>query len=426
MTATRTASSSVPADSARPYDLAVVGAGIVGLAVARELLARHPGLRLVVVDKEPQVGRHQTGRNSGVVHAGIYYQPGSLKARLCVEGAAALMAYCEQRSIALDRCGKVIVALGEHELGRLDELERRGRANGVPGLRRLDGAQLREVEPHAAGIAALHSPNTAIVDFPAVTRALADDVVAAGGTLALGREVTGVVRRAGARPGSGEVVLEHGGAGGAEPTVARRAVFCAGLWADRVARAAGADADPRIVPFRGQYLRLAPSARELVRGLIYPVPDPALPFLGVHLTKHVSGDVLAGPSALLVGARDAYEIRRVRAADLRETLAWPGTWRVMARYWRSGLDEMRLAASRRAFGAACAQYVPQLRAQDLLPGPAGVRAQAVSRDGRLVDDFVFSDSPDALHVRNAPSPAATSALAIAAMIADRADGALAL
>lgn len=412
---------SVPASHDLPtggtYDLAVVGAGIVGLAVARELLRRRPGLRLAVVDKEPQVGAHQTGHNSGVVHAGIYYEPGSLKARLCVEGAAALRAYCEERGIALERCGKVIVALRDDELVRLDELERRGRANGVPGLRRLDGAQLREVEPHAAGIAALHSPHTAIVDFPAVARALADDVRAAGGTLLLGREVTGVEQR------PGELALAHPAA---EPTTARRAVFCAGLWADRLARAAGAGADPRIVPFRGQYLTLAPAARELVRGLIYPVPDPALPFLGVHLTKHVSGEVLAGPTALLVGARDAYRLGRLRACDVGDTLGWPGTWRVMTRYWRSGLDEIVLAASRRRFAAACAAYVPELRAEDLLPGQAGVRAQAVSREGALVDDFAFSQSPGALHVRNAPSPAATSALAIAALIADRAEQDLAL
>ena len=418
MTAITSTTSHTSSDPAGGHDLAVVGAGIVGLAVARELLRRRPGLRLVVIDKEPRVGAHQTGHNSGVVHAGIYYQPGSLKARLCVEGAAALFDYCEQREIALERCGKVIVALHERELGRLDELERRGRANGVPGLRRLDAAGLREVEPHAAGIAALHSPNTAIVDFPAVTRALADDVRAAGGELLLGSEVVAAERR----PGGGLLLR---GADGRE-TVTNCAVFCAGLWADRVARSAGADADPRIVPFRGQYLTLAPAARPLVRGLIYPVPDPALPFLGVHLTKHVSGEVWAGPSALLVGARDAYAIGRLRPRDLRETLAWPGTWKVMARYWRSGVDELRLAASRRAFAAACARYVPQLREQDLLPGQAGVRAQAVSRDGRLVDDFVFSQSPDALHVRNAPSPAATSALAIAGMIADRAEEALGL
>jgi len=414
---TTTTSATAQHEAGGRYDLAVVGAGVVGLAVARELLRRHPRLKLVVVDREPRVGQHQTGHNSGVVHAGIYYQPGSLKARLCVEGARALFDYCERREIALERCGKVIVALDERELGRLDELERRGRANGVPGLRRLDAAGLREVEPHAAGVAALHSPNTAIVDFPAVARALADDVVAAGGTLALGREVTEVERR------PGELALRHPDGGA---TVAARAVFCAGLWADRVARASGADADPRIVPFRGQYLTLAPQARALVRGLIYPVPDPALPFLGVHLTKHVSGEVWAGPSALMVAARDAYRLSKVDGRDLADTLGWPGTWRVMARYWRSGLEEIALAASRRRFARACARYVPQLRDEDLLPGRAGVRAQAVSRDGRLVDDFVFSDAPDALHVRNAPSPAATSALAIAGMVADRAEQALAL
>lgn len=417
MTAT-TETSSTTDPSARDgvHDLVVVGAGIVGLSVARELLRRHPRLKLVVVDKEQQVGRHQSSHNSGVIHAGIYYQPGSLKARLCVEGAAALFDYCAQKEIALERCGKVIVALRADELGRLDELERRGRANGVPGLRRLDAAGLREVEPHAAGVAALHSPNTAIVDFPAVARALADDVVAAGGRIALGCEIAAVER------GSGGGVTLRDADGGT--IAARRVVFCAGLWADRLARAGGADADPRIVPFRGQYLTLAPQARGLVKGLIYPVPDPALPFLGVHLTKHVSGEVWAGPSALLVGARDAYRLGRLRGADLADTLGWPGTWRVMARYWRSGLDEITLAASRKAFARACAEYVPQLRAEDLLPGQAGVRAQAVSRDGRLVDDFVFSEAPDSLHVRNAPSPAATSALAIAAMIADRAEQAL--
>jgi len=416
---TATTASNVPSTGAtagRVHDLAVVGAGIVGLAVARELLRRHPRLRLVVVDKEPQLAAHQTGHNSGVVHAGIYYKPGSLKARLCVAGAAELMAYCEQRGIALERCGKVIVARSAAELPRLDELERRGRANGVPGLRRVDAAGLREIEPHAVGVAALHSPYTAIVDFPAVARALADDVVAAGGELALGREVTAVERRAG-----GELALRHGDH---DATVARRVVFCAGLWADRLARAMGADPDPRIVPFRGQYLRLAPEAQPLVRGLIYPVPDPALPFLGVHLTRHISGEVWAGPTALLVAARDAYRLGRVRRRDVRDTLGWPGTWRVMARFWRSGVAELRMAASRRAFAAACADYVPALRPEHLLPGPAGVRAQAVSRDGQLVDDFAFSEAPGALHVRNAPSPAATSSLAIASLIADRAEEAL--
>jgi (S)-2-hydroxyglutarate dehydrogenase len=392
------------------HDVAVVGAGILGLAVAGELLRRRPGLRLVVVDKEPAVGAHQTGHNSGVVHAGIYYEPGSLKARLCVQGAARLYEFCERHAIRVERCGKLIVALEPSELGRLDRLEERGRANGVPGLRRLQGPEIAEIEPHAAGIAALHSPNTGIADFPAVARALADEVRGLGGELVLGHEVK-AVRRAGR-----QVLLE----GGSGTVTARHAVFCAGAWADRLAGAAGAPADPRIVPFRGQYLRLAPHARSLVRALIYPVPDPELPFLGVHLTKHVSGEVLLGPSALLVGARDAYRVSRVRPADLASTLAWPGTWRVMRRYWRTGLEEMRLAASRRAFVAACARYVPELRPGDVEDGWAGLRAQAVSRDGRLVDDFVFSEAGGGLHVRNAPSPAATSALAIGDVIADRA------
>ena len=372
------------------YDLAIIGAGIVGLATARELLARRPGLRIAVVDRAGEVGTGQTGHNSGVIHAGIYYKPGSLKARLCVEGAARMYAFCEERGIAVERCGKVIVALHESELGRLDELERRGQANGVPGLRRLTAGQIAELEPHCTGIAGLHSPNTGIVDFAQVARALADDVRQAGGEIALGRAVTGVSRD------NGEVRL-----GGAE-VAARNAVFCAGGQASRLALAAGASEDPRIVPFRGQYLRLLPEARELVRGLIYPVPDPDLPFLGVHLTKHISGDVLLGPSAMLVGG-----------------LRWPGTWKVMRRFWKTGVQELHMAVNRRAFVAACARYVPDLRAGDVTGGPAGVRAQAVGRDGALVDDFVFSEAAGTLHVRNAPSPAATSSLAIADLIADR-------
>jgi (S)-2-hydroxyglutarate dehydrogenase len=372
------------------YDLAIVGAGIIGLATARELLSRRPGLRVAVVDRADEVGTGQTGNNSGVIHAGIYYKPGSLKAKLCVEGAARMYAFCEERGIAVERCGKVIVALHESELDRLDELERRGQANGVPGLRRLTAPEITELEPHCTGIAGLHSPNTGIVDFAAVARALADDVREAGGEIMLGRAVSAVARD------DGGVRLE-----GAD-VAARHAVFCAGGQASRLAVAAGAPADPRIVPFRGQYLSLRPQARELVRGLIYPVPDPDLPFLGVHLTRHISGDVLLGPSAMLVGG-----------------LRWPGTWRVVRRFWRTGVQELRMAASKRAFVAACARYVPELQVGDVEGGPAGVRAQAVGRDGALVDDFIFSEAEGTLHVRNAPSPAATSSLAIADLIADR-------
>ena len=380
------------------HDVAVVGAGIVGLATARELLIRRPGLRVVVVDGGDRVGGGQTSHNSGVIHAGVYYAPGSLKARLCVEGARAMYAFCEEHGIDAQRCGKVIVARDASELGRLDDLEARARANGVPGLRRLGPEELAEVEPHVAGVAALHSPQTGIVDFGAVARRLAEDVAARGGELRLGRAVRGV------DDGVGDVLLRHDDG---DATAARRALFCVGARASSLAVAAGAPADPRIVPFRGQYLQLRPGARHLVRGLIYPVPDPALPFLGVHLTRHVSGAVWLGPTALLVGG-----------------LGWPGTWRVMRRHWRAGLGELRLATSRAAFVRACAAYVPALEARDVERGFAGVRAQAIARDGTLLDDFAFSRAGATLHVRNAPSPAATSALAIAAEVADRAQAEL--
>jgi (S)-2-hydroxyglutarate dehydrogenase len=392
-------------------DIAIVGAGILGLAVARELAERHTELRVAVLEKEAGVGLHQTGHNSGVVHAGIYYAPGSLKARLCTAGARDLYEYCERRGIAHERCGKVIVATTPAELPALAELERRGRANGVPGLRRLDPHELREVEPHARGVAALHSPHTGIVDFGAVARALAADLREAGGSVTTGTAVAGIDEAPG-----GLVVRHAAGATGA-----RAAVVCAGAWADRLAVSAGAPEDPRIVPFRGAYLRLRPERRGLVRGLIYPVPDPELPFLGVHLTRHVGGDVLIGPTALLAPARDAYSLRTVRAQDLRDALAWPGTRRMMRRFWRTGLTELGYAASRRRLVRAAARYVPELGPRDVVGGPAGVRAQALARDGRLIDDFVFSRTGRTLHVRNAPSPAATSALAIAREVAEQAD-----
>jgi 2-hydroxyglutarate dehydrogenase len=390
-------------------DVAVVGGGILGLATARELQRRRPGDRIVVLEREDALGTHQSGSNSGVAHAGIYYLPGSLKARLCVEGIRDLYAFCDEHGVAYERCGKLIVALDESELGRLDELERRGRANGVPDLARLDGPGLRAIEPHAAGIAALHSPYTGIVDYKGVVAALARLLREDGGVVATGCDVTAIERR------DGRTRIAHTRG----ELHARRAVTCAGAWSDRVAVAAGADEDPRIVPFRGGYMTLAPEARHLVRGLIYPVPDPDLPFLGVHLTKRYDGEILLGPTALLVGARDAYKLRTVRGRDLRETLAWPGTRKVVRRFWRTGLTELHMAASKRAFVAACARYVPELRAGDVRPGPAGVRAQAVGRDGALVDDFVVAEAGGAVHVRNAPSPAATSSLALAREIAGR-------
>ena len=392
-------------------DLAVVGAGILGLAVARELLRRRPGTSLTIFEREPELASHQTGHNSGVVHAGIYYLPGSLKAELCVRGASALHVFCAEHSIRVDRCGKVIVALEDSELPALLELERRGTANGVRGLRRLDAAGLREVEPNVTGLAALHSPETAIVDYRAVARALAAEIRAAGATIVTRCRVASLEER------GAEVVVAHDRG----ETAVRHALACAGAWSDRLARASGGSADPRIVPFRGGYLRLRPEKQGLVNGLVYPVPNPELPFLGIHLTRQVDGEVLLGPSALLVGARDAYRLRRISPRDLVETLSWPGTVRVMRRWWRTGLQEIRFASSRRAFVAEAARYVPGLRVEDVLPGPAGVRAQAVSRDGRLVDDFAFSATARTLHIRNAPSPGATSSFAIAEHVVDRAE-----
>jgi (S)-2-hydroxyglutarate dehydrogenase len=397
-------------------DLAVVGGGIVGLALARELTRRHPRLSVCVLEREPRLAAHQTSHSSGVIHAGIYYAPGSLKARLCVEGAGELYSYCAERGIAHERCGKLIVAVDRSELARLDELERRGRANGVPGLRRLDAAAIRELEPHARGLAGLHSPATGIVDFAAVAQAYAGDVLERGATVAVGCGVRGV------RAGSRSLFIEH--ARGA--LRAGHAIFCAGAWSDRLAVAAGADPDPRIVPFRGAYLRLAPERRSLVSSSIYPVPDPALPFLGVHLTRRIDGDVLIGPTALPVLARDAYRLGRVRRRDALEVLGWPGTWRMFARWRRAGAIELRHAISTAALVRAAARYVPELRVGDVRPAFAGVRAQALARDGRLVDDFAFSVTERALHVRNAPSPAATSAPAIARHVADLASEAFGL
>jgi L-2-hydroxyglutarate oxidase len=397
-------------------DVVVVGAGIIGLATARELAQRHDGMRVAVLEREPRIGSHQTGASSGVIHAGIYYAPGSLKARLCVQGAREMYAYCEQHGIRTERRGKVVVAIEEAELPRLDELERRGRENEVPELERIDGERLRELEPHAAGIAALHSPATGVVDFVEVARSMANELVERGGSV-----TTGCAVRALATGGDGIALLHDRG-----QTRGRAAVVCAGAWADRLAVASGAPAEPRIVPFRGAFLRLRPERRDLVRTSIYQVPDPELPFLGAHLTRGIDGEVLLGPTALMVGARDAYKLRRLRPRDVADTLAWPGAWRLAVRHRRAALRELHHAASRRALVAELRRYLPELRRADVLPGPSGIRAQALARDGSLVDDFIVSATERALHVRNAPSPAATSALPLARLIADRAEDELGL
>jgi L-2-hydroxyglutarate oxidase LhgO len=383
--------------------VAVVGGGIIGAAVARRLLQVEPDATVTIYEKEPALAQHQTGHNSGVVHAGLYYAPGSLKAELCRRGRSMLASFCAEQNLPYDECGKVVVALDESELAGLDEIERRSRANAVPGLRRLSAGELNEVEPHVRGVAALHSPHTAITDFAAVTRALADDARASGAAVRLGTAVTAVRHR-------GDEVLV-GTSEGWVPV--DRVIVCAGLHVDRVASLAGDDPDPRIVPFRGEYYLLRPQSRDLVRGLVYPVPDPRYPFLGVHLTRRIDGEVMVGPNAVLALAREGYGWSDVALRDLWATLAWPGFRTFARRHWRTGVVEMRGSLSRRAFVAAARRYVPELSTLDVVRGPSGVRAQALGRDGSLVDDFRLTRTGRVVSVRNAPSPAATSSLAIA-------------
>jgi L-2-hydroxyglutarate oxidase LhgO len=395
------------------YDLVVIGGGILGLASARELLHRHPRLRLAVLDKEHRIGQHQTGHNSGVIHSGIYYAPGSFKARLCVQGGRDLYAYCAEKGIPTERCGKVIVASDESELPRLDELMRRGQANGVEGVEFVGPERLRELEPACVGVRAIWSPNTGIVDYDQVAAAYADDVRAAGGEILPGRRVQAIRRR------SSGVLLETP-VGDVE---AGRVVACAGLYADRVARMTGGPPDPRIVPFRGDYWMLRPEQRHLAHNLIYPVPDPAFPFLGVHFTRRITdGAVWLGPNAVLAFAREGYRRSDVNLPELAEALTYPGFQKLAAKYWRMGWEEMVRDYSKGAFLRSLQRYVPRLTAADLLPGPSGVRAQALGPDGQLVDDFVVNVQEDqGVHIRNAPSPAATSSLAIGRLVADKAD-----
>ena len=399
----------------------VVGAGILGLAVARRVTQVMPGAEVTVLDKEDRVAAHQTGHNSGVVHAGLYYPPGSLKATLCRRGTTLLRAFCEQHGLPYDECGKLVVAVDDSERPALERIRQRSVANAVPGLRELDAAGLREVEPHAAGVAALHSPHTAITDFVAVSRALAREVQDAGGRVLLGRAVTGVDRAA-TGPGGVVVTTRRSGlsrADDGERFTFDRLVVCAGLQSDVVARWAGDDAGPAIVPFRGEYWTLRPERTSLVRGLIYPVPDPAYPFLGVHFTRRVDGRVDVGPNAVPALAREGYRRRDLAPRDLRDTLAWPGFQALARRHWRMGAAELAGSASRTLFMRRARRYVPEVTAADVVPAPAGVRAQAVDRDGSLVDDFRISGLGPVLAVRNAPSPAATSSLAIAEHVTER-------
>jgi L-2-hydroxyglutarate oxidase LhgO len=393
-------------------DLVVIGGGIVGLATALRLLQQRPDLDLVILEKEGSLAAHQTGHNSGVVHAGLYYRPGSLKATLCREGKQALEEYCAEHGVPIARSGKLVVATREVELPELDDLRQRAEANEVPGLDVVGPERIREIEPHAAGIRALWSPSTGIVDFLAVAEAFAADLVARGARIETGREVIAFGRRA------GELVI--GTTRG--DLVAGRVIAAAGLQADRVAAMTGdQDGDrPRIVPFRGDYYTLTPEARHLVRGLIYPVPDPRFPFLGVHLTRRIDGAVLAGPNAVLATAREGYRRRDLSFGDLSDTVTYPGFLRMARRHWRMGATEMWRDWSKHAFLADLRRFVPALSAQHLTFGPSGVRAQALLRDGSLVDDFLLGGTDRILHVYNAPSPAATSSLAIGRVLASEA------
>jgi L-2-hydroxyglutarate oxidase LhgO len=384
------------------YDVAIVGGGIVGLATALGLLEARPGFPLVVLEKEARVGQHQTGHNSGVVHSGVYYQPGSLKAKLCVDGVYKLRTFCEDEGLAFEAYGKVLVAVDRSEIPALEEIHRRGIANGVEGLRELDPAAIREIEPHAVGVAGLHVPGTASVDFQQIAEAMARRIETLGGVVRLNSEVLSIFNGAsqiGISSTSGDFSAGY-------------LVNCAGLQCDRIARMAGADPHVQIVPFRGEYYEIKEERSYLVNGMIYPVPDPRFPFLGVHFTKTVTGDVEAGPNAVLALSREGYRWGSLDTGDLWETLRNPGLWVVARKYWKTGIGEMVRSASSRAFVAALQRLVPAIRVEDVVRAGSGVRAQAMDRRGNLLDDFAIEESPRALHVLNAPSPAATASLAI--------------
>ncbi len=382
---------------------AVIGGGIVGLAVANELMASSDRVRVTVFEMEPGVARHQTGHNSGVVHAGLYYEPGSLKATLCRRGVRLLRDYTERKGLPYAECGKIVVAHSEAEVARLSAIRERAIANGVPGIRLLHRHEIRTVEPHARGLSALHSPTTAIVDYPAVAESLAADLISHGGEVRLNERVTGITTR------GGEVVLTSTSSTEAVDIV----ISCAGLQSDRVARLSGDDATPQIVPFFGDYFWLNPAKEHLVNGLIYPVPDPRYPFLGVHLTSHIDGRVSLGPNAFLSLGREAYSRAQWSVQDLAQAVAYPGFWRFSRRNITAAAREARTVVSKAAFVKLAQQYVPDITAADVTRGTRGIRAQAMRADGSLEDDFVISGRGRIVHLRNAPSPAATAALAIA-------------
>jgi len=382
----------------------------VGMGVAQEATRRFPHLRLAVLEKESGVGLHQTGHNSGVIHSGVYYKPGSLKARTCVEGAAAMVAFCQQHGIPHEICGKVIVATAESETAQLKVLEDRGRTNGLQGLRMLTPQELREFEPNVAGVAGLHVPSTGITDYKMVTQKYAELTRSRGGAVYLDSQVLGI------RASGEEFVVETKGG----VYSGKYLINCAGLFSDRISQMAGVEPEVRIIPFRGEYYDLTPERKHLVRGLIYPVPDPRFPFLGVHFTRRIHGNVDAGPNAVFAFKREGYARTDFSMRDTLGSLSFPGFWKMAAKYWKSGVDEQFRSVSKGAFVKALQRLVPDIRESDLTPGGSGVRAQAVTNEGALVDDFKFAQSRNMLHVYNVPSPAATASLAIARILVDTA------
>jgi len=393
------------------FDIAIIGGGIVGLATAMALRSGFPRYSLAVLEKESELADHQTGHNSGVIHAGIYYKPGSYKAKLCVEGGRLLMQFCEMNGVPYERCGKLIVATTESELQQLQTLYERGMANGIQGLEMIGPERAREIEPHAKAVRAIYSPNTAITDYRRVANAMAARILESGGSIFRSARVQNIQRSDGLFHLETNRLLVR----------CRQVINCAGLFADRIARLMGAHSDALLIPFRGEYYSLKPECR-LVRGLIYPVPNPEFPFLGVHLTKRIAGDYEAGPNAVLAFAREGYKFRNFRWQDVMSMLGFKGFWAMARKYWRTEVYELYRSLSRRAFLHALQELVPELADKDLCPGGSGVRAQIVTPEGSLVDDFLIVEAPNAINVLNAPSPAATASIAIGQHIANLAVG----
>ncbi|MBI4202689.1 MAG: L-2-hydroxyglutarate oxidase [Chloroflexi bacterium] len=389
--------------TSKQYDVAIIGGGILGTATAMKLTAAYPSQRIIVLEKEQELASHQTGHNSGVIHSGLYYRPGSYKATLCVQGGNELRAFCDRHGIAYNLIGKVVVATDESELQPLQTLYERGAANGVESLAMIGPEHLKEIEPYASGIKALHCPRTGIIDYREVTQAYAREMQEQGGDLVMGAQVTRI------RAADGPVDIETT-QGNFE---AKHIINCAGLYADRIVRMMGLRSNVRIIPFRGEYYQIAEAKHYLVNGLIYPVPNPLFPFLGVHYTRMIHGGVEAGPNAVLALAREGYTKGKLRPGEVWDYITHPGFWRMTRKYWKTGMGELYRSFSKKAFTRALQKLVPEIREEDLVPAGAGVRAQAVDRTGFLLDDFSIIETGNAIHVQNAPSPAATSSLAIA-------------